>query len=329
MKRTVGLVGASLLLAACGSSTATDDPSAVASGPKPGAVVGSLSAAQIRAAAPSPEIAQAAGVSPASAKAAIEVAAGWSWKLIQAANVTQAMACTGSGSPTVVYFNGLIVQSSWTWPLVAQKQSATNRVCVFDRPGTGLSPQRPEMAAPNGPVANADEALALLDAAGEKGPYTFVGWSYGGLVARVAASKAADQLTGLVLVDAVSPTQYKTFDTQGWNEAGTPLDMKAADTLIGEGPDLGSKPLVVLEAGADLGGDAGPNGAKVWHAEQVKAAKLSTNSALGVVTKAQHQIPQQNPDAVVAATTATNNDGKPAEACTTTFPKVGIVCDKG
>ena len=45
---------------------------------------------------------------------------------------------------------------------------------------------------------------AVLSSAHEPGPYVFVGQSYGGLIARLYASTYRKDISGLVLVDALS-----------------------------------------------------------------------------------------------------------------------------
>ena len=52
------------------------------------------------------------------------------------------LSCAGSGSPTVVLFNGLAERTpSWAW--VQRDVAATTRVCVFDRAGQGWSGKAP------------------------------------------------------------------------------------------------------------------------------------------------------------------------------------------
>ncbi len=248
---------------------------------------------------------------------------------VTAGGVTQAVACAGVGGPTIVYVNGLIVGGNSTWQIEAISQAPNNRVCVVDRAGTGDSPPRPASATPNGPVPNAKELLAALQAVGEKGPYVYVAWSYGGIVARSAIALSPDTAAGLVLVEGSIPSGYKSFDKRGWEEAGQKLDMAAGYALIGSdsGPSLGNKPLVVLEAGIDQGRTSEKAG---WTSGQLAAAKMSTNSVFGVVTGAIHTIPQMQSGAVVAATNAvidsSRNSNAPLGTCPATFPSAGIQC---
>ncbi|MEI8081957.1 MAG: alpha/beta hydrolase, partial [Actinomycetes bacterium] len=248
--RAFGLTAVALAVATallgCGSASTGADHSAAPNS----SIIGQVAPESIG--EPPTELLQAAGISPAAARAAVSEARTFTWNLVRVGDVTMAAACAGSGSPTIVYSNGLIIQAAWTWPVIATRQAKTNRVCMFDRPGTGLSPTRPDSAAPNGPVANAHELLALMQALNETGPFVIVGWSYGGLVARTAAAVSPDSVAGLDLVDAVTPAQYRTFDTSGWTEANQDLDMAAAERATGVGgPNLGSKPVVVLQAGLD------------------------------------------------------------------------------
>ena len=106
------------------------------------------------------------------------------------------------------------------------------------------APTRPDSSAPNGPIANANELLGLMQALNEPGPYLLVGWSYGGLVVRTAAAISPASVAGLDLIDAVTPTQYRTFDRAGWTEANQDLDMAAAEKAVADASGgLGAQPI--------------------------------------------------------------------------------------
>lgn len=175
---------------------------------------------------------------------------------VTAAGVTQHMECVGAkptaSAPTVVLMSGLggSARDAWNGVFPSPADTMPARTCTIDRAGVGLSPERNGDA--NSPVLNADEALAALTEAGEPGPYVFAGWSYGGLVALLAADEAArrepSELAGLVLVDPTMPDEYRTLDTVGWREGGVDLDMAAGEAAA-RGIALGQAPVVVVIAG--------------------------------------------------------------------------------
>ena len=220
---------------------------------------------------------------------------------VEAAGVSQDIACEGTGGPTVVLLGGMGAAADDIWPDVMPATARKSRVCAVDRAGVGDSPARGKES--NGPTENAQEVLAGLQAAGEKGPYLLVGWSYGGLVALTAAQQAqsaadpSQRLAGVVLVDGSLPDEYRTIDPTPWVEGGSDLDMASAEPVIAQ-LDLGRLPLVVLEAGQALDDDASQ---AYKDAGMARLAKLSENSTLGVVPDSPHNIADYAPATVVAA----------------------------
>lgn len=248
------------------------------------------------------------------------------WRVVSAAGVKQAAACIGQGAPTVVYLNGWGSPAALGWSQAAVAQSESNRVCMFDRPGEGLSSGRADFA----PEQDAQEMLAMLQVLGEPGPYLLTGWSYGGLVARVAAAQHPEEVAGLVLVDASSPLQ-RHYD----GDVG-PIIVPS----VGEGPDMGNKPVIVLEA-ERVGwwpGEGQPfvddsEGRKRWHDLQLQAATISDNSLHAVVDDSFHDIPMRHPGAVVAATTAVSESIRAGNAtlppCPDALAAAGATCTSG
>jgi pimeloyl-ACP methyl ester carboxylesterase len=108
--------------------------------------------------------------------------------------------CRGSGSPTVVLEAGSGSDSA-TWSAVHDAIAGTTRTCAYDRAGRGRSDDRGEHTLGD---AVAD-LRALLDAAGEPGPFVIVGHSLGGSYARVFATAYRDEVVGAVLVDSFEP----------------------------------------------------------------------------------------------------------------------------
>lgn len=112
--------------------------------------------------------------------------------------------CVGSGSPTVVLFNGLGERTpSWAWvqPAVARE----TRVCTFDRAGQGWSGEAPGRQ--DGHELAAD-LHGLLSAAHVPGPYVLAGHSVGGAYALTYAMDFPNETAGVALIDSASPYQF-------------------------------------------------------------------------------------------------------------------------
>lgn len=111
--------------------------------------------------------------------------------------------CRGEGSPTVVLFNGL-GEISASWARITQAMGSTTRVCAYDRAGQAWSE---DVAEPQDGVTAAKDLHALLEQAGEEGPYVLVGHSIGGPYAMTYAAQYPGQVAGMVLLDSSSPRQ--------------------------------------------------------------------------------------------------------------------------
>ncbi|HMK40691.1 MAG TPA: alpha/beta hydrolase, partial [Methyloceanibacter sp.] len=104
-------------------------------------------------------------------------------------------------------------------PNVFSAVAAFTRVCAYDRPGTPVS-DRPSRSDPVAqPTAAADAVAdlhALMAAAGIETPAVLVGHSYGGLVVRLYASTYPDQVSGMVLLDALTEGLRQAETQQEW-----------------------------------------------------------------------------------------------------------------
>jgi pimeloyl-ACP methyl ester carboxylesterase len=123
--------------------------------------------------------------------------------------------CHGSGSPTVIFEAGLRSRGDiWTWSRegvgtgVQPRVSPFTRACFYDRPGTLAHFPYVSRSDPVPMPRSTGEVVAdlhtLLSAAGVPGPYVMVGASTGGLIVRQYASTYPVEVSGLVLVDAIS-----------------------------------------------------------------------------------------------------------------------------
>lgn len=260
------------------------------------------------------------------------------WRVVEAGGTVQAAACTGSGSgsgsPTVVYLDGLGSPAAVFWAHIAVQQAASTRTCVFDRPGVGLSPARSDATVTTDPRRHVEEMTALLAAIGEPGPYVLVGWSYGGFVARVAAALTS-QVAGLVLVDHLSPMTAGSdvledgADPGVLHEADQPIDVRAIAQEVGSGPSLGDMPVVVLARGERHPGEPAADWAS-WRRQQEQAASISTNAVHVAVTGSDHAIPVRNPAVIVAATRAVTDSvragNSPLGPCLRGLSELSLSC---
>ena len=123
--------------------------------------------------------------------------------------------CHGTGTPTVIFEAGLRSRGdTWTGSRegagtgVQPRVSQFTRTCFYDRPGTLAhfpSVSRSDtVPMPRSTGEVVADLHALLSTAGVPGPYVMVGASTGGLIARQYAALYPTEVSGLVLVDAIS-----------------------------------------------------------------------------------------------------------------------------
>ncbi|HZQ52879.1 MAG TPA: alpha/beta hydrolase [Bryobacteraceae bacterium] len=128
--------------------------------------------------------------------------------LVQAAGLTFNINCYGSGSPTVVLESGLGL-SSIGWVRIQPEIAKFARVCSYDRAGYGWSDRAQGRRTS---LQLAKELKALLESAGEKGPYILVGPSFGGFIIRVYTGLYPADVAGLVFLDASHEDQQHRID---------------------------------------------------------------------------------------------------------------------
>jgi pimeloyl-ACP methyl ester carboxylesterase len=176
--------------------------------------------------------------------------------------------CRGEGSPAVALISGKGDRGDiWSTtnpdnpgPTVFAEVARLTRVCAYDRPGTiGVAASELGRSDPvPGPAtaaAGAADLWALLSAAEVPGPYVLVGHSMGGLIARLVASDHRHEVSGLVLVDALSEDLYNglTDDQQAVleriNTGVEDYDMLATFEQVRTAAPVALMPVVVLTAG--------------------------------------------------------------------------------
>ena len=128
----------------------------------------------------------------------------------------------------------------------------------------------------------------LLDVAGIDGPYIVVGHSFGGFTAILFAAEYPADTAGIMLVD--SPHEDMMDDVP---VAPENIDKQALKQELETASDLAGIPLVVLARGKDL--------TERWERFQSQLAERSSRSLSLTAEGSGHQIPVEQPKAIVAA----------------------------
>jgi pimeloyl-ACP methyl ester carboxylesterase len=110
----------------------------------------------------------------------------------------------GSGPIALILEAGLM-STVLSWSGLQQELAKSYRVISYDRAGLGWSDLGP-MPRTSGLIV--DELHRLLAQAKIAPPYILVGHSFGGLTMPLFASKYPQEVTGLVLVDGVTPGEW-------------------------------------------------------------------------------------------------------------------------
>lgn len=216
--------------------------------------------------------------------------------------------CKGAGSPTVVLDAGLN-QTRETWGAVPQETAKFTRVCTYERAGVGES-ERAKTPLPRTSERVVEELHTLLQNAGEQAPFILVGHSFGGINARLYASRYPQETAGLILVDSSHEDQYGRFamlkspeerEEYLRHEAGgndEQVDLLQSANEIRKAPPLPNVPLVVLSAQRDVPPEDAP--AMQAHIEmQAALARLAPGGKLVVAQDSGHFIQQDKPEMVV------------------------------
>ncbi len=192
--------------------------------------------------------------------------------------------CTGEGSPTVVVASGGF---SFDWGLVQPEVAQWTRICTYDTAGTAWSDRIAETLPP-GCENRVSELHALLQHAGIPGPYVVVGFSVGGLIARLYASRYPADLAGMVLVD------HAFLDTD--HAASSPLQGSRLPTGLDSPPVLISQTPIALDLEDDQNFRKLPERNQALHHWALSTASVHTTVAMAAACfseaeAAEHQRP--------------------------------------
>jgi sugar lactone lactonase YvrE len=221
--------------------------------------------------------------------------------------------CVGSGSPTIVWSAG---GGGSGWFEASQyllgRLSGFGRVCTYDRAGLGLS-DASNFRDGTHFETTVRQLHAALEAAGEHGPYVLVGYSFGGLVARLFALQYKDEVAGLVSVDGDTERWYdNSFTLEDFggispcdsDKCSLYPDLQYADRLSGGKVEasLGGLPMIVI--GHDPAFASFGEADRIWVDMVKDSVTASSNAYLVVASAASHAVPYIRPGLVVEAVKA-------------------------
>ena len=218
--------------------------------------------------------------------------------------------CVGSGPTTVLLIAGW-GDGGENWGAIEPAISEHARVCSYARFGTGASD------APSSTQtfdSQATDLHALLDTAGEPGPYVVLGHSFGGAEAVTFTSKYPEEVAGLVLLDASPATwpaticSVPTYAPLCAVMHDPSLDPERLDTIgafeaVAAIDSLGDRPMTVVTAAHRVDPTLAPAELArldaAWAEGVERWATLSPSSTVVVVEDTGHHIELEQPALVI------------------------------
>jgi pimeloyl-ACP methyl ester carboxylesterase len=249
--------------------------------------------------------------------------------------------CVGDGSPTVLWIPGA-GQPGWvgTQQYLMGKLSSANRFCTYDRLGVGFSDPGTDDDFAHW-WGDVDDLTAVLDAAGETGPYVVAGYSYGGLLARLFAYQHPDEVVGLLAIDPSHEDQFAgpidpnaPLGITTCSEASCPVfeDITRVHEITGGtvAGSLGDLPVVVLSHDPAVPFGATPEYDAWWLEMGADTATASTNGIHVGSSWSGHYLPYHHPGLVLEAISelvaAADGPDHVLPPCGAAFTALGGVC---
>ncbi len=246
------------------------------------------------------------------------------------------LTCSGSGRPVVVLDSGLGGDHGAWYPPAGIARRLQTRVCAYDRYRLGSSDGAGGKIQTRTIGQAAADLHALLHKAQLKPPYVLSAQSIGGLIDREYARRYPADVAGMVLLDT-APDDWDLYTgTQTFAFGHESLNVVAASAALRAHDSLGSKPLVVLEAGDDSEVQSSwANGKSdfqtYWDHAQRSLAQISSNSIFAVAKSSGHEIPLSAPgltnEAMAIVVNAVHTHSTLPSCAASSLPQKGGACD--
>ena len=235
--------------------------------------------------------------------------------------------CTGLGSPTVILESGLSGDFT-SWNTTQPEIAKFTRVCSYDRAGLSYSNPGPT---PRDAKLTTSDLHTLLTKANIAPPYILVGHSFGGLLIRRYYFEYPNDVVGMIFIESlhedwwdnaltILPTDttndtvrlgnFRSYLTEGWQNPESNyegMDISAVVEQIHEMGNFGNLPVTVLTAetfdvlNSGLPPDLESDLANLFREEQGRIAALSTVGMQTIISNSGHDMPHDNPHAVIQA----------------------------
>ncbi len=216
---------------------------------------------------------------------------------VDVAGITFSYECRGEGSPIAFVEDGLGMPEemgfdpAWHgWNTALDGMAELTTVCIYGRRGVGGTDPLAEGSVRT-TSDQVDDLQSLWSALRVATPVVLVGHSVAGYNLRVATDRSADDVAGLVFVDATTPGVAE-FDPNvpppfvpEW------LDLPASGQQTAATADVGDLPVYVIS-----NGKSAPDW---WDALQVELATISTNSQHVTLPESGHEVYIDDPQAIV------------------------------
>jgi pimeloyl-ACP methyl ester carboxylesterase len=210
--------------------------------------------------------------------------------------------CRGTATPAVVLVHGIGDEaSSASFDKVLERLPPDRRVCRYDRPGAGDSPEPRRHGRDAGDL---DQELdGVVQRADPDRPVLLVGHSFGSYPVLTYTTRHRERVAAVVLLDGVDPTMglRKAIGVSDWSDvkmAAERLDLAAVQEQTASAVSAGAGafadlPLTVVRRDKGVMPD--------WLAAQQRLTALSSKGRLVVAAGSGHEVPTDAPDSVVTA----------------------------